>query len=339
MTITIQQSMLDTKSLSDKSQLILKLIPNGLTWIDLSTSQLAPHYTFQSESDLILAVLDGLHNTKLLFIPSLELCLDPEKLYAMTTAELTYIVDAASGGNIEQAIEVCDTYNLQSNTQLNSVTQKMLSKCGVKSNSLFEAMSISDLLSLDAQFSRMPKTPNTTILKEASSLALESAQTPRDFADLMSFNLVVVDKLDITDNDVASRNKAIWQVMQALNPFAMELLNCPQLSGSTAEDEITQAVSTWLDYGNSIGFCSNARALLQLAQNLELTQLQESVIAKATADYVGKTQMFLRSAIIQPPVLLQDGTCLTYAVESSNPSTQLSLDPHGCLTLDYMTFH
>jgi len=339
MTITIQQSMLDRGSLSDKSQLILELIPNGVQWVDLSTSQPEPNYTFQSEPELVSAVLDGLHNTRLLYVPALALFVDPEKLYAMTTVDLRTIVEATHDREIDAALAVCGDYDLQTNTQLKSIVQKLLSKCGVSTNSLFQLMNLADMFSLEELADETQKVVSASLLKEASNQALEMAQTPSEFADLVSFYIAVVDTLELVSEPAQIRQAKVSEVQVSLTPFAMEMLACPQISGSTSEEDINQAISTWLDYGNSIGFCSNARALQQLAQNLDLSDLHESVLAKEVADYTGKIQIFLRNTSVQKPILRQDGNQLTYPVESDNPTAQLSLDPLGCLTLDYATFH
>jgi len=339
MTITIQQSMLDLGSLSEKTQLILELIPNGVYWTDLSASQATPNYTFQSEPELVLAVLDGLHDTRILYIPNLNLFVDPEKLYALTETDLRVFVKVVSGQNLDAALLICERYDLQTNTELKPVVSKLLTKCGVSSHSLFHIISLADMLSLATFAGQMEGAASAALLKEASNHALRVAQTPIEFADLVSLYVVIVDQLSLSNETVSVREKAVNETVKSLNPFAMEMLGCPQISGSTSAKSVDEAVTTWLDCGNSIGFCSNARALLQLARNLDLTDLQEPELSKSVADYLGKTQVFLRSVQVQSPVLRQDGGQLNYAIDSDNPLAQISVDPLGCLLLDNVVFH
>jgi len=203
MTITIRQDIHDYDSLSKEAKIVLGFIPGGIQWVaDVSRAQ-TTNYVFVSEAEFLSAVLDGLHNTSLLYVYGVELLVDPEKLLSIGYKQLHKLSAYIDKGEFDQANEVLLESLLLSNPILFREVNKFLKYCGVSSNGLFQIMGLSDAIALfslsktDLVKTLKPK----VILKDAASFALSSAQTAKEFCQIFSFYLTVVNKLGLNSCD------------------------------------------------------------------------------------------------------------------------------------------
>jgi len=345
MTITIRQDIHDYDSLSKEAKIVLGFIPGGFDWVaDVSRTQTA-NYVFVSEAEFLSAVLDGLHNTSLLYVYGVELLIDPEKLLSTGYKPLHKLSACIDKGKFGQANEVLLENGLYSNLTLFQKIQKFLKYCGVSSNGLFQIISLSDAIALFrvSEADLVKKTTPKIILKDAAAFALSSAQTAKEFCQLFGFYLTVTNKLGLNSSDEGIRLAKVSQVQLSLTPFANEMLNCPQISGSTSDEDIDQAISTWLDFGNEFGFASLPAALEQIALNIPLHDLYETSLAREVSNYQSRISNYMRNRSVGPPTLSQDGQELYYRVDNQGshtptkhpaPLVQFSLNTHGCLVLD-----
>jgi len=345
MTITIRQDIHDYDSLSKEAKIVLGFIPGGIQWVaDVSRAQ-TTNYVFVSEAEFLSAVLDGLHNTSLLYVYGVELLVDPEKLLSIGYKQLHKLSAYIDKGEFDQANEVLLESLLLSNPILFREVNKFLKYCGVSSNGLFQIMGLSDAIALfslsktDLVKTLKPK----VILKDAASFALLSAQTAKEFCQIFSFYLTVVNKLGLNSCDENIRLDKASQVQLSLTSFANEMLNCPQISGSTSDEDINQAISTWLDFGNEFGFASLPAAIEQIALNIPLNDLYETTLTREISNYQSSISRYMRNRSVGRPTLSQDGKELHYRVDVEEslapakkpaPRVQFSLNTHGCLVLD-----
>jgi len=336
MTITIHQDILDYASLSEEAQLVLGFIPGGLHWFEQTSKASSANYVFNSQAEFLSAVLDGLHNTSLLYITPISLLVDPEKLLMLGTDQLVLINDAIRSERFEDAKLRAFENGLLNNIYLKDCSTKFLSKCGLTGNGLFQVMSLSDRIKV-TQLADDPQVLNfspKSSFKDAAGYAVSMAQTPSEFCQLFRFYLTVVNQLRINSSTSDIRLIRVQEIQRALSPFANEMLICPQISGSTGEEEINQAIITWIDYGNEFGFESLPAALLQLAQNIPLYDLFDELLASEVERFQRMIQEFMRHNPVMTPWLSQDGKHLIYPVDSTNPTVRFSLNQQGCLALE-----
>ncbi|MGH1543131.1 MAG: hypothetical protein ACRBHB_22125 [Arenicella sp.] len=340
MTITIQKNVQSFASLSTQTQLVLGFIPEGKRWLEESSSEKSSAYYFDSEADLLSAILDGLHNTKLLYLPLIALLVDPEKILLLGSNKLSQLSNAINDDDSESALLITQGNGLLDNKELKQHTDSFFKKSGLSSNALFQMMTLNDFIVLYSLTNDGDPAYSATnaICAEAGAYAADIAQTPVECCHLYCFYLQIVNKLSLQKVNASDRKNQVEEIYQALVPLADGMLVCPQISGGTGEEEINQAIQTWLDYGNQIGFSSLATALLQLSKNIALDELDAATVTEQVEDYLTDIGVFLRDNSVGDPVLSQDGEKLTYSANNQGTQAQFSLNHAGCLVLDVFSY-
>lgn len=341
MTITIQNTTDDFAGLSPEAQLMIELIPEGKRWFELSSQADAPSFYFDSELELIVAVLDGLHSSDLLYIKQIDLLVDPEKLMSLGEEQLQSIVDNTNTGkNKKISNTILKNAGLLNNALLKRQVNTFLNACDLSEDSLFQTASLNDYIALYllSNEDEIASDLSNPINVAAASYAVTVSQTPLEFCDFYRFYMTIINKLSLVGVSSTLRKKRVTTVYESLVPFAHSMLVCPQISGLTNAEQVNQSIQTWLEYGGGFGFSSFTTALLQLVRNISLDNLNEEQLTAEVSRYSQKINEYLATNKVIAPALSQDGKTLNYVGESDDPNVLFSLTQKGCLSLKEFTF-
>jgi len=341
MTIIIQKNISELDSLSKKAQLVIELIPEGERWFELSSQQESPSFHFDSEVELLVAILEGLHSSSLLYIPMISLLVDPEKLMEVDIGKLQQIVDVIqqvkTADNIQES--TLKGTGLVSNTTLKKEASTLLEACSLSENSLFQVMKLSDYIAISTLTKELGVTPDVLGFLDikAANYAVSVAQTVLEFCDFYRFYMEIVQQLELAKSPTTVRNK-VDAVYKSLAPLAHRSLLCPQISGSIDAAQINQSIQTWMEYGNQFGFSSFSTAMLQIVKNISLTSLEQQQLDVELDGYMQNIEKYFGDNQLQEPVLSQDGKTLSYQGEGSEDDVSLSLNQQGCLAIEKFIF-
>ena len=341
MTITIQNKIDNFSGLSPEAQLMIELIPEGERWFELSSQPNAPSFHFDSEIELLVAVLDGLHSSDLLYLKQVDLFVDPERLMSLGEEQLQTIVDSVhTGKNKKKVNTIIKNAGLLNNGLLKQAKDTFLDACDLNENSLFQTSSLNDYIALYTLSidDKIATDVSNKVNVDAANYAVAIAQTPLEFCDFYRFYIITANKLNLVNASSALRKKRIIAVYESLASFAHSMLVCPQVSGLTNSEQINQSIQAWLEYSGMLGFSSFTTALLQLVKNISLDNLNEEKLASEVNNYKEKMQGYFAQNNVLEPILSQDGKTLGYPGEHDDPNVLLSLTQTGCLAVEEFTF-
>jgi len=335
MTITIHQDIHDYASLSRQAQLVLGLIPGGTRWLQDMSNEDSPSYTYNSEADFLSAVLDGLHNTNLLYIPAIELFADPELFLQLGEKNLEHLCRDLETDNLVNAVDLCFRNHLYNNPTLLSSIKSFLSKSKIPGNALFQQSSLLDQIHLYelANEKALARHNSKSLYEEAAEFAVARAQSVDEFIGLFRLYLVSVDKLQLAQESVDVRELRVDSIYGNLSGPANDMLICPQISGSTSMEEVNSVILTWIEFGNNFGYSSLPAAVLQMAKNIPLNQLYEDTMRREIMAYNNRIHAFLRRNPVTHMSLTQDGNYQLYRAHDKDFQAIFSLDKFGCLVL------
>jgi len=320
-------------SLSERSQLVLSLIPSGPEWLVWAISDRSAHFAFPDE-EALLTELPNLHGSALVLLPALGLLARPAQLITLEIDALNDLL-AAENTRTEEALAKARTVlaGLGLLTQNDLVAGwAMLTRLGVAGAPVFQVMDYpahEAVMALVEVVNRV----DVGLAREAAAFALTVSSSPAEFADHVEIYVTLADKGEAP----AARAARITAVLRALKARLFGYLGALQVTESNAAPVVGLAVSQLMMRGGFLGFTRlslAAREVVAVGKPMEPGAVDAAVRA-----CVEPVPSLLASNLwpMKPGLLRQDGA-VEFPIEDQGRRLLILLDAGGTVSLDRARF-
>lgn len=339
MTVSVADRMIQTPSqLSDVARLALTFIDGGVQWLAWAASATL-RYDFPDETALIGGTQQGLHQTRLTWLPTLGVIVSPVKLMTLGADYLRALARVEGGDrsdlSLQQAQTALTAGGLVTQSALKVVPQ-FLAGLGVGSAPLLQFLNLGEALAM-FEFATAPQTSaiGAPIAQEAAAFALQQARAPLEFIDYFQFYQVLATRLTAPLTSPDQRQQAITATMAALLPLCFRFVDCPQVRGLVPPAVVAETVRNWLRQGRQIGFSRVSQAASQVALSTSLTTETGTAIQTLVTSYERSAQAFLLANPTTRGDMAQDGAMCLFPIQTDALQAQLVLAESGDITLQF----
>jgi hypothetical protein len=338
MTVTLADKWIqDLGDVSELARLAIAFVDGGIEWLQWAIVEPGVRYAFPDESAMAAGIQQGLQVSRFALTPRIGLMVSPVKLMSMGLADLKVLALAETGDSGSKvgvhARRVMDAHGLLTQTDFDSGAA-LLQELKVDTAPVFQFMGFEDRLAIYdlARTSVQGGDQNLPLEQEAAAFAAAQARTPREFADYFRIYIGLAQKLPRADTP-AKRASHAEAALHALLPRLFPALDCPQVRGLVAPDEVAEAVSAWLAMGRTVGFPRLSAGACQIVLHTRYKGEVGHYAQEFVSSYVAAAQALLSA---QPPRrgrMAQDGATCAFPVDGAEHEAVLQLDPAGVISL------
>jgi hypothetical protein len=347
MTITVATRLLQgAGGLSAPGRQALGFIDGGSEWLAWALAATTPRYDFADETELLAEVQQGLHGSPYTLLPQLQLLVSPVKLLTLGLPALRTLAQAEGGDASEvvaaQVRRILADHGLLVRADLAAGTA-WLRGLGVADAPVLQAMDLHDHLALQALMHRPPgglqqERPQgaevpPALLREAAAFGVQQGRTPQEFCD---YYRVYVDQAVNTDklfSPPQEREAAANAALATLLPLLFGSLDCPQLGGLAAPQQVARTVANWLAGGRRVGFARLSLAVQQVVRHSAWRDETGDAARRLLDRYQQAAQSFLSQTPPRQGRMAQDGATCRFALENGEQAGELQVDRHGVVSL------
>jgi hypothetical protein len=347
MSITVATRLVQgAGALSALGQQALAFIDGGTEWLAWALAATTRRYDFADETELLAEVQQGLHGSPYTLLPQLQLLVSPVKLMTLGLPALRTLAQAEGGDTSEvvaaQVRRLLADHGLLARADLAAGTA-WLRELGVADAPVLQAMDLHGHLAIQALMHRPPGGPlqgqpqgaevPPALLREAAAFGAQQGRTPQEFGD---YYRVYVDQTVNTDLLFASaqeREAAAGAALATLLPLLFGTLDCPQLGGLAAPQEIARTVGNWLAAGRRVGFARLSQAVQQVVRHSAWRNETGDAARRILDRYLQSAQAFLSQTPARQGRMAQDGATCRFALENGEQYGELQVDRHGVVSL------
>ncbi len=328
--------------LTERSQLALAFIEDGVEWIDWAAQPHARSLQFADETQLLAAVQQGLHVSPYALLPRLALLVSPVKLLTLNVEDLRTLAAVeggdASGATRERARAVLAAHHLLTQREL-TAGMEFVAQLGVSDAPLFQAADLDARLSLAALASLPEVAAHTEYLQhEAAAFALDAARTVQEFCDTFRLYLDCTERLaSHAAAHAGARREAAQAALHQLRPVLYAALFCPQVAELPAPSEVGHVVRDWIASGHALGFARLTRAVQQIVRHTDYRNEHGEQARRLVERYLAEASAFLAHVHVEHGVLGQDGATCAYEIVRDGHRAVLQLGADRVVSL--ATFH
>ncbi|ADZ91949.1 hypothetical protein [Marinomonas mediterranea] len=321
MTILIEQTKLESVGqLSNKTQTLLSLIPQGEQWLQVMLNDKEHTVSFASEAAFIEEVGPGLRDTSLIYFPNLNLTVGIQALSAMSESELILLIRSDASSNNAAMNKLFSEYRLINDEAFKVLNPQLINQPLRWSSTFDENIQLYQSLSYaDGQFD-----VSQSVKQEASEWAQEQAQTLAEFGDYYCLYLALY-------NDSDGNARTLNGILAQLQPVVLDNLDCPIATYELDQKALQRAIEQWQAEGNTLGFSTLSAGLLNVGLNLNLKST-ESIESQAES-YIASIQSVLKNQLATDSYINQSGKCRHYEYSLTDRTILLNLNAIGCLSL------
>ncbi|PPU77001.1 hypothetical protein XcuCFBP2542_07995 [Xanthomonas cucurbitae] len=313
--------------LSTLARQCLAFVDGGTQWLAWAIRSPNLRYDFPDESSLLGDVQQGLHGSRLSWLPQLELKVSPIKLMTLNSTDLGALIQAESGdtGSVVKAqVQRIFRENALFAASDLAAGPSLLTQLKIDGAGLFQSLDLEESLALRQLAAEAPPANVTPALQqEAAAFAVEQARTPLEFCDYYRFYLTCTQAIAAADD----RAQAAASALQTLLPLLFGTLDCPQVQGLPSPTEVERSVTEWLMHGRQIGFARLSLAAQQIVQH---TRYRGDGSDQAASDaihlYVSSAQAFLAAHRPTRGVLGQTGNSCLFAIQNDSLAALLQVN-------------
>lgn len=335
------QSVIAAHELSPKAQIILEMIPMGDQWLRRMGSA-AQQYSFESEPEFLVQILQGIHATPTLLLPALRLMVSPRVLYQMHYPELERIRAVEQHPNEKNFdLHIRTTLIRQriwSEAELN-IGDEFLEYTGVSKSPVFSSRSLEERIAI---FELVNEASTTTTLnpelqKEAAEFAVSQAQSTMEFVDYYAFYMAQIKDPQNFPRQRGQRLRAAEALCYSLTSLLFEYLWCPQFEPPPRGDELPAQLAIWCSQGYRLGFPRISAALSNVAQYAGLEGATGKAARELIRRYMDRIQATWIERAPNAVRFSQSGIYREYVYRVPGVMATLQLSPAGNLTIGSYT--
>jgi hypothetical protein len=331
------KSVFAPHELSLKGQIILDLMPLGALWLRRMGAA-NQQYVFESESDFLVGIQQGLHGNGTLLLPVLKLMVSPHVLYAMQLHELERIRAVEQHPNEK-------SFDLHLRTTL--VRQKLWSEAELvvgdhflehivtPSLPVFSSRCLNDRIAIFELVSEANTsvTLNAMLQKEAAAFAVMQAQNALEFVDYYTFFMAMIKDPEPAPKLAPQRLRSAEALSYALTPVLFDYLWCPQFDPAPAPEELPSMLAAWCAQGYRLGFPRVSAALANVTQYAGLEGATGRAAVEIINRYMDRIQALWLERVPTTVRYSQSGAQREYIYRMPEGTVILQLATDGSLTI------
>jgi hypothetical protein len=313
---------------SNRFQDVIKLIPNGLDWVNWALPFTNPSFAAESEGEFLENIQAGLHGTPLLSLNDLGLQIAVSRLFKMEDRDYDSLIQAVSQGRVTGLVErMLNRDGVLTEKSLGALDEK-LEQVGLQGTSLLQTTSLGERIILYDRVTGVP--PEEWLADDqalkAGKFALAVSQSAQEVGAALSFFCFAAKKVGEGGIDQIER---AWE---RLSNAAFGFLSCPIVPTGASDELLITLLRRWIGQGRLLGFPTIGDAVVNIARYSGVNLSQDSVDAKSVEQYILNAQRLLQGSIpVSRPC--QDGMMRWLDFQTPNASARAILDADACLSL------
>lgn len=339
MTLVVgERSIQSQDDISELARLALSLVDGGLQWLHWAIHEAGSQYVFADETVMAGAVQQGLHGERLTLLSNLGVLVSPIKLMSLGVGDLGVLVRAQrgeSGSSLEAHWQnILKAHGIRTQADLQKGMDALKALVPVV-HPLFQVLTLDDQLALEGLLwtPQEGTPPDPEVQKEARLFAVLEARTPQEFVDYYQVYLALAAKLGARADAPHKRHAVAKRALAALLPPLMNALDCPEVLGLVAPNEVAEALQIWLGYGRPLGFQRISAGVREIVRH---TKYRGETGEEARA-FVLHYEIAARALIAQSRpkwgIMGQDGATCRFPLEAGGYEGEVVLAPSGVISL------
>jgi hypothetical protein len=307
---------------------VIKLIPNGMDWIDWALPISSPSFSAPSEAELLENIQAGLHGTPLLSLNDLGLQLSVSRLLEFGDQDYESLKHAVNQGWVTgDAESALHRERFLTEKDFGELNHK-LAQASLLNTPLLLNVSLGKRIVIRERVMSIPANEwlDGDDAVRAGKFALAVAQSAQEVGAALSFFCLVTKQPDALGDDQV---RSLWA---RLSQLAFRFLRCPLIPTDSSDALVSLLVRQWIGQGNLLGFPTVGDAVVNLARFSGVELIPDKVDPKLVEQYVLRAQRLLQAVepLSRP---CQDGVVRWLDFQAPNASARTLLDEDACLSL------
>ncbi|OCK47784.1 hypothetical protein BA766_06975 [Stenotrophomonas maltophilia] len=332
-----------TSQLGPRSRHVLGLIDGGHQWLQWAIDSPEHRYSFADEGALLDGIQQGLHGSRLAWLPQVGLQVSPIKLLSLDNDDLDVLRRQEHGEHnrllANEVQEVLDKYDLLTNTALMTF-RPFLAAIGAGTAPLLQQLDFREALQLHELASEQRGAADAGETQaEAARFALLHARRPIEFVDYFHFYRLVASG----GGSAERRIEDATELLRALLPMLFGSLDGPQLPQLPSPEQVRSAIAATLDAQRQIGYPRISLAAQQAALCLDrgagdLLGQAHAHLRSRVHRQLDAAQAFLKEHPVAGGRLGQDGASVQFRIEGRHQEARVQVEDNVITLLGYRRF-
>ncbi|WP_164137626.1 hypothetical protein [Stenotrophomonas maltophilia] len=328
--------------LSQSCRQVLQFIDGGEHWLKWATGSHEHLYDFSDEGTMLDGVQQGLHGSRMTWLPRLGLQIGPIKLLSLGNNDLSALrhmeFDDETRLSHSEAQGVLARHRLLTNTELGA-SRPFLASIGAADAPLLQQLDFRESVALHQLAGEVGMSiTGRDDLADAASFALLHARRPIEFADYFRFYQRVSAGGGNREHRLTRATRALQQVL----PILFDFLDGPQLPQLPSPQQVREALAASLAANRRIGYARISLAAQQMAacfdNDPDLLQ-DDSRLREAARWQLRDAQEFLNEHPVSRGQLGQDGASVQFAIDGSRAQALVQVEDNVITLQDYHRTH
>ncbi|WP_142806018.1 hypothetical protein [Stenotrophomonas maltophilia] len=324
--------------LGSRTRRVLPFIDGGQYWLQWAIDSHEHRYGFSDEGMMLDGVQQGLHGSRMTWLPNAGVQVSPVKLLSLNNDELDALrqLEAGQPSNLlsHEVQGVLARHSLLSNQALGAY-RAFLVAVGAGDAPLLQQLDFRESLALCQLASEQGGQGHASEMQaEAARFALLHARRPIEFADYFRF----YQRSHPTGSSSELRLERATHALQTLLPMLFGYLDGPLLPHLPSPDQVRAAMAETLAANRQIGYARISLAAQQVAQFMSDgsgVPLDGERLREAARRQLRSAQEFLDSHPVSHGRLGQDGASVQFAIDGSKEQAVIQVEDNVISLLDY----
>ncbi|HEL2977220.1 TPA: hypothetical protein UMB92_000021 [Stenotrophomonas maltophilia] len=324
--------------LGARTRRVLSFIDGGPYWLQWAIDSHEHRYAFADEGMMLDGVQQGLHGSRMAWLPHAGLQVSPIKLLSLGNDELDALRQLETGQSstplVSEVQSVLARHNLLSNTELGAY-RPFLAAVAAGDAPLLQQLDFRESLALcQLAAEQGGHAQATDVQVEAARFALMHARRPIEFADYYRFYQAVYP----SGSSSELRIERATHALQTLLPMLFGFLDGPQLPNLPSPEQVRAAIAETLAASRQIGYARISLAAQQVALSANDgsgLQLDAERLRETARRQLRGAQAFLNDHPVSRGQLGQDGASILFAIDGSKEQARVQVEDNVITLQDY----
>ncbi|PJL58834.1 hypothetical protein [Stenotrophomonas maltophilia] len=324
--------------LSQSCRRVLQFIDGGEHWLRWAIESHEHRYAFSDEGTMLDGVQQGLHGSRMTWLPRIGLQIGPIKLLSLTASDLDALRNIELGEETRlshsEAQDVLARHRLLTNNELGAF-RPFLASVGAADAPLLQQLDFRESVALHQLAGEVGMTTaGRDDLADAARFALLHARRPIEFADYFRFYQHVSAGGGSSEHRMSRATGALQQLL----PMLFDFLDGPQLPQLPSPEQVREAIGASLAANRQIGYARISLAAQQMAlcfDNSPDLLRDDHSLREAAQWQLRDAQEFLNEHPVSRGQLGQDGASVQFAIDGSRGQALIQVEDNVITLQDY----
>ncbi|WP_164118730.1 hypothetical protein [Stenotrophomonas maltophilia] len=332
------RSLPQANLLSKSCQRALQFIDGGEHWLRWAIESHEHRYAFSDEGTMLDGVQQGLHGSRMTWLPRLGVQIGPIKLLSLNTSDLEALHNIELGEDTRlshsEAQGVLARHRLLTNSELGAI-RPFLASISAADAPLLQQLDFRESVALHQLAGEVGmSSAGRDDLADAARFALLHARRPIEFADYFRF----YQRVSAGGGSSEHRLNRATRALQQLLPMLFGFLDGPQLPQLPSPEQVREAIAASLAANRQIGYARISLAAQQMAacfDNDPDLLLDDHRLREAARWQLRDAQEFLSEHPVSRGQLGQDGASVQFAIDGSRAQALVQVEDNVITLQDY----